>query len=298
MNHMESFLARLGDDRVIQGPMAGYSDRAFRHIMIEHGCRVTTTEMVSVEGMVRNGEKTLELLRLADNETPDGVVVQFFGADPHSYSKAVEMLLKSYRPLCIDINAGCSVRKVVKTGSGVALMSDPKKAGDIIKAVKSVDGTLCVSIKFRLGLTFDSINYIDFAHVAVDSGADILTLHPRTASQGFSGVADHSRTAALKKKIPESIVVASGDVMTVSDIARIRCLSDCDCVMVARGAIGNPFIFEQKDKLAVHSEERVSALYRHYALLKHYEGERRAECLVRKFVKGYSSGIRGFSFCP
>ncbi len=259
--------------------------------MIEHGCSLTTTEMVSVEGLIRNGERTFDLLRLADNEKPEMAVVQFFGADPSSFSKSVEILLKQYRPLCIDINAGCSVRKVVKTGAGVALMGNPKKAHDIIKAMKDVDSSLLVSIKFRLGLNYDSVSYLDFAEHAAQAGADIMTLHPRTASQGFSGAADHARTKALKEAFPEKIVIASGDAFEMRSVDEVLSLSSCDAVMMARGLIGNPFAFEGRNKTEVPSDERIAAYNRHYELLKHYEGERKADFLIRKFAKAYLSGI-------
>ena len=259
--------------------------------MIEHGCSLTTTEMVSTEGLIRNGERTLELLRLADNERPGMAVVQFFGANPPSFSKSVEILMRQYRPLCIDINAGCSVRKVVKTGAGVALMGNPEKAHDIIKAIKDVDSSLLVSIKFRLGLSHDSVNYLDFAEYAAKAGADIMTLHPRTASQGFSGIADHSHTKALKEAFPEKVIVASGDVFERRSVDEVISFTSCDAVMMARGLIGNPFAFEGKNKTEASPDERIAAYNRHYELLKYYEGERKADFLIRKFTKAYLSGI-------
>ena len=163
-------------------PLAGYTDKAFREMACRYGAEETVTEMVSAEGLARRSEKTNALLDRFEGES--NLTLQLFGPDYSVFERALrEFDYSSFRK--IDINAGCPVPKVVKTGAGSALMKDPKKAGEIIRAVKETTG-LRVSIKFRLGWDSGSINWPEFASACVSAGASMLTLHARTRSQMYS----------------------------------------------------------------------------------------------------------------
>ena len=279
----------LTSSPIILAPMAGYTDRALRHILLEHKPNlITFTEMISTEGLIRDGKKTLEYLALADNEQDSRRFIQLFGYNPDSFETSIKTILdKGFHPLCFDINAGCSVKKVIKTGSGVALMRDLGRTSKIIESCRRASDGIPISIKFRLGWDENNINYLDFAKACIDSGADLLSLHPRTRTAAFSGVANHTHTKLLKEKFPNTLIIASGDIFSLEDAMLVKTSSFCDGIMIARGLIKNPYIFEGKDKLNLNPSERFARYNRHRELLAHYEGDRKAEYLIRKFEKGY-----------
>ena len=280
-------------------PVAGFTDRAFRSICTEYGADFTCTELASAEALVRNGKATFALIRRGEQERR--YAIQLFGHDPHTMYKAA-LALTSFRPEAIDINAGCPVPKVVKTGAGSALMKDPALLGRIVEAVvkasREMEGPP-VTIKMRSGWDSHSINYLECGRIAAEAGAAMVTLHPRTKAQGYSGKSDWSHIKELVSvlKIP---VAGSGDLFTPEDAARMFSETGCAALMFARGAEGNPFIFPAtRSFLATGSwepvpfQERIAAAFRHLTLLSADIGERAACKEMRKQFCAYTKGPPG-----
>ena len=276
--------------------MAGYSDAAFRSICLEWGADLCYTEMVSAEGVVRNNVKTLELLQRADNERI--FAVQIFASEPRTAARAVQKLTL-YQPDLYDLNCGCSVAKVLKSGSGAALLRTPEKIGAIVKAIRGETDSP-VTVKLRSGWDQSSINYLYCAQAAEQGGAAMVCLHPRTRSQGFSGRARLSELKDLKARCSVP-VIGSGDMFSPADALRVFRESGCDGLMFARGALGNPFIFKAtKDLLnggdpgtAPAGPERLQTALQQLELAVAFKGEARACKEMRKHFCYYSKGIPG-----
>ncbi len=281
-------------------PLAGYTDGAFRRIATEFGAGCCVTEMVSAEGLARGNDKTADLLKRFEGEKE--LVMQLFGPDVDPFSRCLDRILP-YDPTVIDINCGCPVPKVIKTGAGSAMMQEPERIKRIVSfLVQHTD--VPVSVKFRLGWDMNSMNFLEFAHICADSGAKMLTLHARTRSQGYSGTADWSKIKALKDEFRNTDIkiFGSGDVFTAEDAVRMLSETGCDGVMFARGAIGNPFIFSQVKALfesGSYSRPSVaeirSTVIRHYDYMAELFDERTAGHEMRKHVCAYVKGIPGSS---
>ncbi|HPX28754.1 MAG TPA: tRNA dihydrouridine synthase DusB [Sphaerochaeta sp.] len=279
-------------------PLAGYTDVPFRQLCIEGGADFTYTEMVSVEGLAREGEKTIALLPRAKDEKE--YAIQLFLGEPASLRAALA-IVKEYRPTMIDINAGCPVPKVTKTGAGSALMKNPPLIKEIIRIIKEETG-IPTSAKFRIGWDQESRTYLEFADAAIDGGADLLTLHARTRAQGYAPRADWEYLTTLKTHLAQkgsSIpLIGSGDLFEAEDAIRMLRQTGVDGVMFARGAVGNPVIFnqtkallEEKEKPLLTATDKVNLLLTHlHALAAHYN-EPTACTLMRKFVGGYLKGM-------
>ena len=284
---------------LILAPLAGYTDKAFREIALGFGADAAVTEMVSAEGLARDSEKTFSLLERAEGE--ENLIIQLFGPDVDPFRRCIPNLMK-VEPKMIDINCGCPVPKVVKTGAGSALMNTPEKIYDIVKLLREETGAE-ISVKFRLGWTENTMNYLEFAHQAVDAGATMLTMHARTRAQQYSGVAQKEHFRTLRAEFPKGSGIrlyASGDVFTAEDALEYLDSYDMDGVMFARGAIGNPFIFrETKELRATGTYTRPTVLERketalhHLERMIHYYGETLAGKEMRKHVMAYIKGISG-----
>lgn len=292
-------IERIGGPFIL-APLAGYTDKAFREIARELGADAAVTEMVSAEGLARNGEKTKTLLERFQGE--DRLIIQIFAPSDDPVRRAMDNLLE-YNPTVIDINCGCPVPKVVKTGAGSALMKNPEMIGKIIKAIKERTD-IPISVKFRLGWDSSSINYIKFAETAAEAGAEMLTLHARTRAQGYSGTADKEAFKNLSDHFKGSgiLLFGSGDVFTPEDALSMLNEEGLDGVMFARGAIGNPFIFRETKELIEKGsytlpsiQERVSAATKHLDLMIRYYGESIACREMRKHLMAYIKGIAGSS---
>ncbi|MHC6202491.1 tRNA dihydrouridine synthase DusB [Breznakiellaceae bacterium SP9] len=294
---------------IFLAPLAGFTDRAFRSICIEEGADFTYTELVSSEALVRHpleaASETAQLLRRASNEKQ--YAVQLFGGDPATLAKAAA-LLEPFAPSAVDLNAGCPVPKVLKTGAGAALMKTPAKIGHIVeglvKASRQYLGGVPVSVKMRSGWDASSINYRECARIAVDAGAALLCLHPRTRSQGYSGTSDWSLIKDLADfNVP---VVGSGDLFSPEDGQRMLRETGCAAIMFARGAQGNPFIFGQTRSLLTKGSfelpsiaEKLQTGFRQLLLLAQDIGEERACREMRKQFCAYTkarSGQHGLAF--
>lgn len=276
---------------IFLAPLAGYTDRAFRSVAIEEGAGLTYSEMVSAEGLSRGSEKTEELLSRARGE--ELFAIQLFGSNPDAFARSALPLMK-YSPTLVDLNCGCPVPKVVKTGAGSALLKNPALIGEIVKVLKRETG-LPVTVKIRTGWDFDSINYLETAEEAFKAGADALTLHARTRSQGYSGKADREAIRILKEHFPEETILASGDIFSSLDADAVFAETGVDGVMAARGAIGNPFIFRKNGDAEVPLSERKEVFMKHLTLAAEYEGEEKACREMRKSAPSYFKGIPGSS---
>ncbi|MGD9926758.1 MAG: tRNA dihydrouridine synthase DusB [Sphaerochaeta sp.] len=283
---------------VFLAPLAGYTDIPFRTLCIEAGADFTFTEMVSAEGLAREGEKTLALMDRAPNEKQ--YAVQLFMGNTDSLKEALSQL-QPYQPEVIDINCGCPVPKVTKTGAGSAMMKQPKLITEVVRTITE-ETDIPVSVKFRTGWDAQSENFLEFAQAALDGGASALTLHARTRSQGYAPFADWSKLTELKQytlqhhyQVP---IFGSGDLFKAEDAKRMIEETGIDGVMFARGAIGNPFIFSQakailqgKEPEPVTIEMRRVVILRHLDLMIDTFGETTACTLMRKHTCSYLKGI-------
>ena len=276
---------------MILAPMAGVTDAAFRHVCIDFGCKRAFCEMVSVNALNYDSKKTFDLLYKADNES--GLNVQIFGGDPVLMGKIAAMLCEKYGDVleCMDINMGCPMPKITKCGYGSALLSDAERAGEIVKAVKKVCH-VPLGVKMRCGFKGRDINVADFAKKMEDSGADLITVHGRTADQLYTGKADWQLIKQVKEavKIP---VIGNGDVFKYSDAVAMKNATGCDDVLVARGAMGNPFIFAGEDEVSL--VKRIDTALRHLELCVYYKEEKLAIMQMRKHIAWYIRDMRGSS---
>lgn len=281
-------------------PVAGYSDRAFRSVCVGQGADFTCTELVSAEALTRDSRKTESLIRRADNEK--AYAVQLFGSDPETIAKATA-LLEPFKPEVVDLNCGCPVPKVVKTGAGAALSRDPAKLGRIVEAMVRASnerlGGAPVTVKIRSGWDESSINYREVARAAVESGAALVALHARTRAQVYAGKADWSHLADLATRVGVP-VIGSGDLFSPEAAERMLRETGVAGLMFARGAMGNPFIFaETKDLLLrgsydpVPPKERMRTAFLQLGLLAADQGEDFACREMRKQFCAYSKGIPG-----
>lgn len=276
-------------------PLAGISDKTMRRLCKEYGADFTVTEMISAKAVYYKDKKTFALASIDRGEHP--CAIQLFGSEPEVMAYAAERMLE-FSPDAIDINMGCPVGKIVSNGEGSALMKSPELAGRITEAVKKAVN-VPVSVKFRLGFDEEHINCVEFAKILEESGANALCVHGRTKAQMYSGKANWDMIAKVKEsvRIP---VFANGDVFTPEDCVRILKTTGCDGVAIARGALGNPFIFKQIKELintgsytAVSDSERLSLAIRHVMMLVKDKGEYIGVREARKHLGWYTKGIYG-----
>lgn len=279
---------------VVLAPLAGITNLPFRILCRRAGAALAFTEMVSVNGLVREGVKTLDLLKSSPEDRPLGI--QLFGDTPESLAEAARMV-EGYGDL-LDINMGCPVRKVVGTGAGSALLREPRKIGEIIRAVRAAT-RLPLTIKIRSGWHCGDDNFREIARIAEAEGCDAITLHPRSRSQMFSGHADWSQIARLKETVAIP-VLGSGDLFSAGDCLDMLRETGCDGVMIARGSLGAPWIFRQVAELAatgsvtpVTNLQRVEAMQQHLELFCREVGESIAVREMKKHVGWYVRGFAG-----
>lgn len=281
---------------VFLAPMAGITNLPFRLLMREFGCALAFTEMVSANGLIRKGAKTGNYLDSTAEDKPLGV--QIFGADPVILAEAAGIVAANGADL-LDINMGCPVKKVIKTGAGAALMRSPENAASILKAVRKAT-SLPLTIKIRSGWNHREVTALDIARIAEENGVDAIVLHPRSAEQGFRGSADWNLIKTLREKI-RIPVIGSGDVRHPEDAVRMLEVTGCDGVMVGRGALGNPWIF--RDVVSYLKEgtlcsppalsEREKIIQRHMGMELEYAGGHHGLRNFRKHLLWYTKGLRG-----
>ena len=283
-------------------PVAGYSDRSFRSICIAKGASFTYTEMVSAEALTRNNLKTEVLMRRADNEKVYSV--QIFGGEPERMADAAQIVLEKTNCECIDINCGCPVPKIVKTGAGSFLTQNPSQLGKVAKAVvDSVKGRCAVTVKIRSGWDESSITYKEAAAEALNAGVQAITMHPRTKAQGYEGKSDWNKLKELVRLVDGQVpVFGSGDLFTPEDAKRMLEETGLDGIMFARGAMGNPFIFTKTIQLLttgsyeeIPVSERLKTAFDELIMLAADTNELNACMEMRKRFCAYSKGISGGS---
>lgn len=240
------------DGNLFLAPIAGYSDRAFRSLCVECGASFCTTEMVSAEALVRKNQKTDSLMKRSPNEK--AYAVQIFGGNAETMAQAARIVLEKTDCECIDINGGCPVPKIVKTGAGSMLSKEPDRLLAIVSSVKKSVEEYCsehpqrkivpVTVKIRSGWDSSSIMWKECTQAALEARADAITIHARTRAQGYSGKADWNLQAEMVDFVAGRIpVFGSGDAFTPEDAKRMLEETRCDAVMFARGAMGDPFLF-------------------------------------------------------
>jgi nifR3 family TIM-barrel protein len=276
--------------RLVLAPMAGVSVQAFRRQGRRYGAGLVCSEMVSCAGLHHGNERTLGYLRIASDEHP--LAVQIFGAEPAVMAEAARMVADAGADL-VDINFGCPVRKVTKTGAGATLLDDPDRACRIVDAVAcAVD--LPVSVKMRRGLEDGSRACLEVGPRLVEAGAATLTLHPRSAKQMYTGQADHALTAELVQHV-DVPVIASGDITSRARAQAVLATTGAAAVMVGRAAQGNPWVLREildDDAPAPSREEVVAELVLFMRETVRELGERKASGFLKKFYGWYLGGGR------
>ncbi len=281
-------------------PLAGYSDLPFRLLSKQYGCAVGCSEMVSVKGLAFKNAGTRRLLATCPEDDP--MVLQLFGSEAQFFEPVMDKLLgMGYRNY--DLNAGCPVRKVLKSGSGVKLMEDLDKLTNLAsimvrKAAEHPNGGR-VGVKFRLGFNKGEDVYIDLAKRLEDIGVDWVTLHPRYGKQMFAGTADWDKLTKLKQSVSIP-VVGSGDLFTAEDAHRCIEQTGIDAIMFARGALYDPSIFarfialRKGEPLPVRDGKFLARVVReHIRLTKEDEGDGRSFRKIRSIIPRYAKGLRG-----
>ncbi|WP_022664787.1 tRNA dihydrouridine synthase DusB [Desulfospira joergensenii] len=232
------------EGKTFLAPLAGITNLPFRRLVKGCGCGVVCSEMVSAKGIFYDSEKTLTLMASCEEEKP--LSVQIFGADPESMAHAAGVVEQTGSADILDINFGCSVKKVIKQGAGVALMKEPELSRRIIRAVRRAT-CLPFTIKIRSGWDRSGGQALDLARMAEEEGVDGLVIHPRTASQGFKGRSDWDLIRQIKEKISIP-VIGNGDINSVEDAARMISQTGCDGVMIGRAAMADPFLPSRVDE--------------------------------------------------
>jgi nifR3 family TIM-barrel protein len=276
---------------LVLAPMSGITDYPLRLIVKEHGCSLVFTEMISAEGLLRKGKL---LFKIGEDEHP--VSVQLFGSNPEILAEAAQMA-ESMEADVIDINMGCPGKQVVEAEAGVDLMRFPEKVKRIlIKVRKNIK--IPLTIKIRSGWDKEQVNAVEISNIAEGCGVDAISIHPRTKAQGFRGRADWDLIGKVKKAthIP---VIGNGDVITPFLARRMLGETGCDGVMIGRGALGNPWIFDPKNFCSLDEknliqpslEERERAIGYHFALYINHYGVEGAMRRIRRHVAWYTKGL-------
>lgn len=285
------------DNPIFLAPMAGITDHPFRVLSRRMGAGVVYTEFVSSDGIVRENLKTLDLMRFTDDERPIGI--QIFGGDPETVGNSARILNEKFNPDIIDINYGCPVPKVTKRGAGSGAMKNLCIMEEITQSVIESVPLKPVTVKMRSGWDADSIISTEAAVRLEKIGIKAITLHPRTTKQQFSGRSNWHYIKEMKDaiKIP---VIGNGDVVTADDFIRMKEETGCDAVMIGRGSLGNPWIFQSiQAKLNGQAFKHPSLMDRakmckmHFDLLKEDKHEKLCVNLSKKHFTFYLKGFPG-----
>lgn len=280
---------------IFLAPMAGVTDKAYRIIAHDMGCPLCYAEMVSSQGIHFRNERTLEMLQSDIGERP--LAMQIFAANKDMAAEAAAYVEVLGTADILDFNMGCPAPKIVKNGEGSALMREPQRAYEIMKAIRKAV-KMPFTVKMRKGWDDNHINVVEMAKMAEDAGADAIAVHGRTREQFYSGQADWEIIAKVKQavKIP---VIANGDIRTCDDLAKVLEVTKADAVMIGRAAQGNPWIFKRLthfwrtgEKLPPPTmQERAAVIIRHLDLLLKYKGDYIGSREMRKHATWYTRGI-------
>ena len=285
-------------NRVVLAPMAGISNSAFRRIAKEMGCGLIVAEMVSDKAICYGSKKTLDMLYMTDFERP--LSQQIFGSDKESFVKAAIYIEENMHPDIIDINMGCPVPKVaVSAQAGSALLKDSNKVYDIVKAVVQAVH-IPVTVKIRSGWDSNHINAVEIAKICEKAGASAITVHARTRAQGYTGKADWN----IIKKVKENVnipVIGNGDIKSPIDAKKMLDETKCDAIMIARGALGNPWIIKntvhylETGKLLPEptKQDKIDMIKKHLNYLLEIKPEKVALLEMRTEASYYLKGLKG-----
>lgn len=278
-------------------PMAGVADDSYRILAKEQGAVLLVSEMISAKGLCYDSKGSAELCRITEYERP--MALQLFGSEPEFIARACT-LVQEFRPDFIDLNMGCPVPKVVNTGAGSALMKTPGLAAECVRAAVR-ESSVPVTVKMRIGWDAEHINAAEFAQAMEDAGAAAITVHGRTKAQLYTGHADWSQIAAVKRAVSVP-VIGNGDIYSAADAAAMYEQTGCDLVAVGRATYGNPWIFKEIDSYfrgipytPPTPEERMEMMLRHIRMI--VEGSKKPPEVAireaRKHASWYMTGYHG-----
>ncbi|MBQ7013649.1 MAG: tRNA dihydrouridine synthase DusB [Oscillospiraceae bacterium] len=285
------------DKTAALAPMAGVADDSYRILAKEQGAVLLVSEMISAKGLCYDSKGSADLCRITDCERP--MALQLFGSEPDFIARAAEML-QAYRPDFIDLNMGCPVPKVVNTGAGSALMKTPALAAACVRAAAGASD-VPVTVKMRIGWDDSCINAVEFAQAMEEAGACAITVHGRTRQQLYSGHADWSQIAAVKRAVSVP-VIGNGDICSAQDAAAMYEQTGCDLVAIGRATYGNPWIFKEIDSYfrglpytPPTPEERMEMMLRHIRMI--IDGSQKPPEIAireaRKHASWYMTGYHG-----
>ena len=283
------------DNRVFLSPMAGVTDLPFRLICKEQDCGMLYTEMVNAKALCYDDQNTKKMLKIEEEEHP--VAIQIFGSDPE-YMGGAAKILNQYPNEILDINMGCPAPKVVKNGDGSALLKNPELAAKVLKAVVG-NSEKPVTLKIRKGWDDTCINAVEIAKIAEDCGISAIAIHGRTREQYYSGKADWDIIRQVKENVSIP-VIGNGDVFEVEDAINMLNQTNCDAIMIGRGAQGNPWIFKRINHYMQTGEilpeptleEKINTAKKHLKLAVEEHGEYVAVREMRKHIAWYLKGLR------
>ncbi len=282
------------DNFTVFAPLAGITNLPLRLMAKKAGCGLVCSEMISANGLVYGSDNTIRLMDSVPGEKP--LSVQIFGSDPAMMADAAKIVEASAADM-VDINFGCSVRKVLKTGSGSALMKEPEKTKHLLTAVINAI-SIPLTIKIRTGWDASGDQAIKIANIAQECGVDAIAVHPRTATQGFRGTSNWDLIKTIKQNLTIP-VIGNGDVVQPEDAIRMKKQTGCDGVMIGRAAIGNPMIFSQV--LALSKDEpvpeicfadRIEMMIQYLDASVRYLGEKTACYMMRSRLCWFVKGLR------
>lgn len=295
MNDKPVDIRNLIKGKVISAPLAGYTNLAYRKIMKEFGANLVYSEMVSAKGLIYENEQTLDYLKISDEERP--VAIQIFGGDPEDMAKATKIVCANSSPDIIDINMGCPIHKVLKQGSGSELLKDPNKVYQIVKAVVE-NSNVPVSVKIRAGYDHEHINCVEIAQAIEKAGASLITIHGRTKSDLYAGKANLDYIKMVKDNVSIP-VIGNGDINSIDDAIKMLEYTNCDYIMVGRGAMGNPWLIKNltnyfngvNEIIAPTPVEKIKMIKYHYQELRKIRCEKLALLEMRSMSAFYMKGI-------
>jgi len=292
-NEKRLVLKNITDKKLWLAPLAGYTDAPFRYIAKKCGADVLVSEMVSADGVKKNFDKFAHEVKFTEKERPFGI--QLFGDNPLVMSKAAQLLAK-LRPDFFDINMGCPVKKVVKRYAGASLMLKPELAEQIVREVCAVlnDENIPLTVKIRAGWDFDNINAVPFAQMLESAGASAIIVHPRTRGQFFTGTSNWEIIGLVKKAI-NIPVIGNGDISNIDDVQKMYLETGCDSVMIGRGALGNPWIFNEFkfntiSKQDISKADKLSIIKEHIDKVLEHFNDTKALIPMRAHFAYYTRG--------